>query len=707
MNHRRPWWIALSLLPPLIALCALIIPSGCGGGGSSSTSSPAPTTGTVAVALVGVPPPGNFRSVLLNISGIRINQKASANPNDSGWVTIPLPPAAGGGNGGQTPGDLQIDMLQSQSMAVVYNVSGAPPGDYQSLQVLVDPSLPGTIVPACSSGASNTEGCVNYPISIGGASVLTDIALTVSKDTTAPLVIQLQLSIATSPINTGDFYVGTVTATNASVNAFLAQVNGVLKLTGSGTGSLLLPLTVSAELTGTGTVIENVPVRNDGTKQKAYTLELPAVPAGTTYDIFVGGGGFTYAALKGITVTPQQFIQAPDLDISGGNTASLSGTINDNCTSLGLPGAQLLLLAPAANVAQLPSPRPTPPATDAFCLTNPSQCVVVATGFADQSGTYPLPGTHRNSAPFGQVPINQPDLALQISASGYTTLSSSAFVKANTQICSAATSATQCNFSLTTGYINGTVNLMMSPPPGNSVVVQVFAEDRGTNQLVSALTTPLTFKNTETSQPFVLNVPLDSSSFDLFAVAIDPFQGAAAPFPGHDIPVLANQPAPSQPLPGSTCLQSNAAPFAAMDCVGHGSISGTVQNPDAGTFVEVEKADPNNSLLVQILGTAPGLLSSSSPGTTAYTLCVPPNAGTDMYALQRFEIPQATPTPTSSPSMAAPSSTPTAFPVGPGQSITVPVPASTSSPCPSTCSNSKDTTSPCPGICNATNASPL
>ncbi len=401
--------------------------------------------------------------MLLNISGVRINQKLDANPNDPGWVTIPLPAAAGGGNGGQTPGDLQIDLLQAQSMPIFYNLSGAPQADYQTVQVLVDPNLPGTVVPACQSGGSNTEGCVNYPLNTAGASVLLDLntPLSVSKNSTAPLVIRLAVAL-TPPVNTGEPYGATVTATEADVGSFLAQVNGNLKLTGNGTGSLLLPLMVSAEVTGTGNVIESVPVRSNGNTEKTYTLELPAVPAGTTYDIFASGGGFTYAALKGISVIPGQFIGPPDiqdLKLNAGGVAALSGTINDNCTGLGIPGAQIQLLAPALNLTTLPSPRPTPPAPG-FCLTNPSQCVVVSSGFSDPSGAYPLPGTHRNSAPFGQVPINQPDLAVQILASGYTSLFSGSFVKTNSnQICSAATTPTQCNFSLTTGYVNGTVNL--------------------------------------------------------------------------------------------------------------------------------------------------------------------------------------------------------------------------------------------------------
>jgi hypothetical protein len=201
---------------------------------------------------------------------------------------------------------------------------------------------------------------------------------------------------------------------------------------------------------------------------------------------------------------------------------------------------------------------------------------------------------------------------------------------------------------------------------------------------VAALSPPLIFLNQQTSLPFTLNVPISGAgpNFDLFAVAIDPFQGAPEPFPGHDIAVLANQPGPS-----SACQPANAAAFAAINCVGHGSVSGTVQNPDLGTTVEAEKQG------VQIAGTSPGLFSSIGPSNNQYTLCVPP----DSYTLQRFEA-----APTSSAT-----TSPTPIPVGTPQPVMVPQPGATSSPCPSTCSNSNSGPQPCPGICNATSASPL
>jgi hypothetical protein len=687
VNHRRPWWLVFSLLPPLIALCGLLIPFGCGGGGSS-TATATPTPGEVSVAFVGVPPQGNFQKVLLNVAGIRINKMPNAQTNSPGWTTIAVPTSAGTGNA-QNPGDLQIDLEQAQNGAMIFNNAGVEQGMYQTVQVLIDQTNVGTVIPACQSGAANTEGCINYPITTENAlvGILLDLQtpLNISAFSTEPIVIQLQASLVASPANVGDDYVLDISANEVNAGSYLGSVSGTVTVTGQATQFHTSPLSVSAELTGTDTVVATVPVG----KKNSYTLELPAALSGTTYDLLIGGAAVQYRTVQGVTLVPGQAILGMDFKSIQSNPGKFTGFIADSCTGLGIPGAEVDLLAP--NQAT-PQPTNTPPAS--FCVENPDQCVVVAVSSADQNGSYPLGGTAKNPNGLDEVPVNQENLALRISASGYTTQISSAFVHplSKDEQCSTSTSTTACSFSLTTGYLSGNVQLVTDPPPSSSTLVQVFAENSGTNQMVAALPQPLVFTHGETSQLFKMNVPLNPAvpTLDLFAVAIDPFQGGTDPFPGHDIPVLANQLSPV------TGCQNNTIPaFTPMNCVGHGSISGSVANPDLGTSVEVEKLDPS-MLPVQILGTGPGFFSSNVPGVggnTNYALCVPP----DDYQLQRFEVP--------SQMVGAPSATPT--PVGSPQSIMVPVPAATSSPCPSTCSSNDTGIGPCPGICQNTPAGPL
>jgi hypothetical protein len=664
VKHRHPWWAFSPLVIVLIALCGLFIPYGCGGGGGGGAPTAVPTPGNLAIAFLMAPPSGNFRSVLLNISAVRINKFQNAAINGPGWVNIPVPSLSGNGKGA-SPGDLQIDMVQNQTGATLFNLGGVPQGTYQTVQVVVDPNNPGTIIPACQSTNANQEGCVGYPLVFEnpaqGVVINLSSAIPVSKNSTAALLLQLSLNIVSTPPVNGGFYTIGVTGSQADPQSFTAQVSGTVTKNGSPSGVHLIPLTVTAVLSGTNIVAETAPVTSGH-----YTLVLPAFPAaGTTYDVFAYGGGFTYdVAPNPITLVPGQQV-TQDFTVNAVGAGHFSGAIADSCSGLAIPGATVELLAPRSGAAPSPAPSPT------FCSTNPDQCVIVATTSTDQSGKYPLPFTVKNPTPFDEVPTGNHSLALLVSASGYSSVLSSAISTSNTaQNCQPSSSSSDCSFSLPTSFINGTVSLTASPPPGSSVQVQVFAENSGTNDLVGALPMPLVFTNQVTTLPFTMNVPSSApQNFDLFAAAIDPYLGFPEPFPGHNIQVVAA-------VPGAAACQTSGtvAAIPPLDCTGHGSITGTVNNGSLNTTIEVSKGG------VQIIGTAPDLFSSNAPQNNAYTLCVPP----DTYTLQRLE-----------------GGTPVAT-----QTITVPVPAATSTPCPSTCSSDSDQ-SMCPGQCNATLANPF
>ncbi len=673
MNYRRPWWAILPLLVSLGTLLGLIVPSGCGSGGGGSPPAFAPTLANMAVAFIGSPPqsspPGipGFRSVFLNVSAVRLNPSANAPLGDSRWVKIPVSSGAGNGSG-PNPGDLQIDLNSIQTGATLFNTSGIPVGTYREVQVVVDPTNPGAIVPACQALNVNQEGCASYPIVFSNPRQAVTISLSspisASKGKLATLLLQLSLAIDAQPSGPAGAYSVTVTADVANPESFLGQVTGAVHARGAPQRFHASPLSVSAELTGTDTVVAKVPVASGN-----FTLELPAFPAsGTTYDLFVSGGGFTYDANRAITIYPGSS-STLDFNVTAGGIGTIGGTITDACSGLGIPGAMVELLAPPSNIS--------PPAD---CTTEPQDCVPVAATSADEAGNYPLPGTRGQPSDFSQVPTGKQNLALQASAGGYGTLVGSAQASSsNSGTCAGSVAKNQCSFNLLTGYINGTVTLSQAPPPGQSVQVQVFAENSGTSQLVSALTMPLVFGPGQNSARFSLNVPVPSPSaaatpaFDLFAAAIDPYLGAADPYPGHTIAVAAE-------IQGqiTQCQTTPNVAIGPLDCVGHGSISATVANPDSGTTVEVLEDG------VQILGTAPGLLSSAStPPNNQFTLCVPPG----LYTLQRFEQPAGGGAP-------SPGATVT---------VTVPTPSAVSTPCPSTCSSAGDGSS-CPGQCFATHA---
>jgi Domain of unknown function (DUF4382) len=645
----------------LAVLTTLIAPWGCGSGGGGGTTTPVKKNAEIAVGFIGGPPsapqglPG-FRSVLLNISQIRLNPSATAGLNDSKWVTIPVPPATGPGTG-SSPGDMQIDLNNLQTGATLFNTTSIPVGTYAQVQVVVDTTIPGTIIPACQATNVNQEGCTNYPLVFTTPNQAITLALktpiSASKDQLAVLLLQLNLTIDTPPTTTGGAYGITVTLGLGTAGSYLGLVTGTVHKSG-GSQSSSSSLSVSAEPAGTGNVIASVPVTNGN-----FSLELPASPVtGTAYDLFVSGGGFTFDAQRDIRVFTGSSNAPLEFSVKSIGTASVGGNITDACTGSGIAGATVELLSPPSNVS-----------TSVDCTATPQDCVAVATTSTDETGAYPLPVTRKQPSTFTQVPTGNQGLALDISASGYTTLATAL----------QTSSSNKNNFSLLTGYIAGTVSLTQAPPSGQSVQVGIFAENSGTNDLVSALATPLTFRAGQTSVPFTLNVPVppDSSSpapvFDLFASAIDPYVGSTNPYTGHTIEV-----ASAVPGQASECQTTANVTLGPLDCVGHGSLSGTVINPDTGTTVEVIKDG------VQILGTAPGFFSSA-PGSNnaSYALCVPPGA----YTVQRFED----------------SATGTELSAGPSTTVAVPVPTSTSTPCPSTCGSTSD----CPGQCFATNVKPL
>jgi Domain of unknown function (DUF4382) len=663
VNHRRSSWAFVPLVVSLAALVALIAPWGCGSGGGGGTTSPAPAKGNVAIGFVGSVPSGfpGFRSILLNISAVRVNPKQNASLGGSHWVTIPVPSGTGNGRG-PSPGDLQIDLNNLQNSAILFNTLPIPIGNYEQVQVVVDPNIPGTIVPACQSNNVNQEGCTNYPLVFTNPSQSIIVSqstplFTVSKDNIAVLLLQLNLGIDTPPTSTGGAYAISIpTPTVVPPGDYLGLVTGTVNRSGGSSGSL----SVSAEPTGTGNVVATVPVTGGN-----FSLELPGAPnAGTEYDLFVSGRGSTFDAQQDIKVFPGSN-PGLEFNVKGTSTASIRGTISDTCTGAGIVGATVELLAPASNVSST---------TD--CSSSPADCVVVGTTSTDETGAYPLLLPHYQPSIFTDVPTGTDGLALDISASGYTTLITKLNPGAGKQTCPDTTSTTNlCSFSLLTGYISGNVSLTQAPPAGQSVQVQVFAEKSGTNDLLSTLGMPLTFRTGQTIAPFTLNVPV-AETFDLFAAAIDPYLGATDPYPGHTIEVLS-------PVTGpvSKCDTTANQDIPALQCVGHGSISGAVANPnpDLETIVEVLENG------VQILGTTPGLLG---PNNNSYALCVPPGT----YTVERLE---------QSANGAEPTPTPEAT-----TSVTVPQPTATSTPCPSSCSQTSDN-SLCPGQCFPTQANLL
>ncbi len=689
------------IIPFVTLICVLL--AGVGSARAAKNSS-------VEIGFVGVPPP-NFQNVLLNVLSVRINKKIDAGPSNSGWQKIEVPPGIGGAS---QSAELQIDLNTSQNVPQLFNTAAVQAATYRVAELLLDPTNPGMLIPNCPGApplgdAKNAaDGCINYPIQLAAGAGVISVTSSAPGGLVAPkngklaaLVLQLSVAINQAPTTPGGPYMVTVTLATVP-NSVQGTVTGSVNVKG-GSGSGTSPagkvrkLAITAQAIGTNTPIATAPVKNG-----QFTLILPAAggPAapgfGTLYDLAVAGGANTYAADRLLPLYPGQSL-SDDFTVTGNQTLStITGTITDNCVATKpVVGATLQLLIP-------PNSNST-----ADCLTSPGQCVTVATANTDNAGNFPLPGTITIPAAFANVPTRKAGnpYAMEITAPGYDPLIVQAITGSGTSksggTCAPIGSTTfgACNLALNTGYISGIIPII-PPISAQTTLVQVFAEDTGTNNIESALPMPVAVTSSNPgSLAFTINVPPSVPTFDLFATTIDLYQGVADPYQGHTTAVLSDvtgpSPAPTASPHACSTVTANFPDDQTIDCIGHGSVTGSVANANLGTSVVLSKQDTVSGDFVQITNS---LVQNQAPNPSPsnnYSFCVP----ADTYQLQRFQLPTPDPDVT-------PTAMPTPFLDGSPVTVTIPPaplaggPSPTPTPaikCPTTCSNPGGS---CPGICN-------
>ena len=718
MKKLRVGLALVALIAPILLIC-LVLAGSMSGVARGQTVNPnaGSKTGLVQVGFVAnlqfpaSAPTPNLQNIFLNVVAVRLNPKPKGtstklpNENDPKWVTIPIPSGTGAGAAGR-PGDLQIDLLAGRTQLQLFNTAKVRTQTYHTVELSLDTTNPGYVVPVCSSVTGTTlEGCAQTPLSLQNPgnqiSFIASNPVVVQKNGVTTLPLQLSFQINLLPTVQGQPYVGTITIAPVTPGSYEATISGTVKGAGSGKQAKRVNrLTMSAEQVGTNNVITTANVINS-----SYQLAVPAPPpgsgAGASYDLYVSGGEVSYEATRvtGLFAGAQATEDFTPAKI-GAALGNISGTITDQCAGGPVIGATVQLLIP-------PDSNST-----AICSATPTDCVSVATANTDNAGDYPLPGTVLAPAPFDNVPVNGTAIApytMEISAPGYNTILDGNVLATSKKTggnCTASTSPPACSYTLPTSYLSGTVNLAAAPANGTYTMVQVFAENHGTNTLVSALANPIIIRPGNSTGNFTINVPADQSgapptnqqgaaNLDLFAQAIDLYAGASDPYPGHTVITAANIAAPTVYCttitpPGDTLFPSAET----MDCVGHGSITGILNNPDINTFVEISK-NYNSTGDVQLYSAAPVSLLNPGSGTpnppigNGYSFCVPP----DSYTLTRYEgaTPVELPTPTAVQTI-------TVIPPPP------PAPSSTPTPCPSTC---KDSIAGCPGVCQNTSAQPF
>jgi hypothetical protein len=629
--------VALTLVAPLVLGGVLLIGQlGCGSS-SSTSATPVPTTGFVSVGLVDSPS-GAYQQILLNVVAIRLNPSTNSNvpDTDPNWATIPVPPNAGLFS---TPADLQIDLNQLQNNAKLFNSSFLTSQTYNQVELQIDQTVPGNIVPNCGVSAPSLEGCISYP-AVFPATLSTSLRTTaqvqVGANGLTPVVIDVSLpqSAIVPPTAQGGAF-------TISPSISVIPATGLL---GTVTGSATTGQTIDAELTGTGTVITStIPV--NGT----WVMQLPASPQGTAYDFFTRGPVSTPFATQAFSnILVQRGVTTGNLNFNGAATSSaaFTGTVATALSGVAITGATV-------NVAQT--------------AINNGNLVIIGTGSTDNTGVFPLPGTAFNPAPLSSLAIGS--YLVSITASGFNPIPLNS--GASVALLSSGSSCTggiqsSCAFLLSGTTITGNVTVDVAPAARTTQQVLVMAEDAGTASMenVAMVTIPAG----ATSAPFTIQVPTTVSRFDMILSAQDQFEGAPSPFPGHTI-FVANSIAGG--ASGVTL-----GPIACNPGVsgGHGSLSGTAVGSDQNTTIALFKTPPGGSPVALMTTTvAPQLdgLGQLNPNANQFSFCAP----ADTYTIERFQ-----------------SATPVHGPIP----VPLPVPAAQSTPCPSVCGSSFAT---CPAPC--------
>jgi hypothetical protein len=633
-----------------VCLCLALV--GCGGGSSSSSSSSSASAipsniGTVEVAFV-ASPGQPFQSATLNVVAVRLNPSndAAVPETDKHWQNISVPPGNGllakgpgtmiiGSNAGTSVSKsadfgqvaAPLDFTQLGGIAQLFNAGAIKPQTYNQVELILSPANngTGTITPICGADPA-VEGCVSYPLilapGIGSIRATIPGGLNVVKKGTVPLVLEINLGLPNPPL--APFTISptiTVVPNNANgSNPDLALVTGKVTGTTTSTGTNNKPI-VNAVLSTTGQFVANVTAAADG----SFDLSLPALPTGTSYELYSSGPGRSY-----FVMAPQTLAAGDSTTINFAPTAhgtqQLRGAITDLCTGLGIQGATLQLFA-QPNGSQL------------ACATTypiPAGCVMVASASSNVDGSYPLPTISGTNVPFNSVPTDI-SYAMRVTASGYDPAVATVSFEKGKFTCKAIsptgtvippTSKTkgQCRINLARAQLTGTVSLA-APNTGPNLGAMVIAEDQGTNHLEN--TGLVTIPSGANSAQFTMLVPTSTylaatnpaaPGLDLFVSTKDLFNGVPQSNTGHTIAVLSAVPSTAQCQ--TTTVPATLGPIA---CVGHGSFTGSVSSFDIGTTVVMSKGN------VQLVTTSVGSSNSSNPG--GFGLCAP----VDTYSLTHFE----------------------------------------------------------------------
>jgi hypothetical protein len=587
-------------------------------------------------------PSNNFQAINLNIVSVRLNPSTDASVSDAdpNWVSVSAPPGAG-------PGELSVNLLELQNNAMVFNIGQVTAQVYHQIEVMIDSTHPGLVIPSCVTGASPpTEGCItaNASFSSSTSSSLrtTDsTGFNVTSTGLNTLIIDISPGNPVPPASPGGNY-----TLNPSISLLTSPGSLVQMVSGTVAGAPVTGGLVNAELTGTSAIVASAPITNG-----SYSMVLPASAAGGTfYDLFVSAQT-TYAVLSGLLASRGGTPITQNFAVATAAGVAVTGSVTDARTGSALNGATVNLFLPASSSDD--------------CMTSLAGCVIVATTTTNSSGIYN----------FGAVPPPPSGTPYYVQASDTgTNIVTQLLTYGSPSTCTGST--TNCSFQLPNNLLSGTIVVSPAPSSGTNTVVTLIAEQTGTGNLVGLgqFTVPFTGH-----VGFNMEIPT-TGNVDLIASADDTYLGVGTPYSGHQLAVASNV------APGSS-------PTLVVNCMGHGTIFGSAVSSDAGTQMRLSQVVPSPAATsVQLVNSnvgnsvpVPGA-SSTPEYPNQFSFCAPPGS----YIVQRFQ-------------QSGPSSTPS--PAGAATPITVlppsPVPSSTASPC-ALCELA--TPGQCPSNCSATSA---
>jgi hypothetical protein len=604
-------------------------------------------TGTLSSS-DGPPVASEYQRVTLNVQSVRITPSTDLTLSDfdPSWVTIPAPAGIASNiftqylttslNFGFTgtlltapTNILQLDLMPLQNLPFFFNAVGIPANTYEQVELVLNSTPPGSVVPLCPPSAPAGEGCVTYQsVLVPGATLraLFTSGFIVQAGSVEPLVVNIAMTVGlragadpssvSVAINPAISSPGNLSSSGITINPALGAVIGTV------TNFDLSTTVVTAEYAGTDQVVASGKLQPNGT----FLLALPAAatPNSTLYDFYVSGSG-SYVVRSHVAVSSQGTAPSPPpptdlgtLAVPGSALSSLSGTIADACSGIAVEGAILKLMVPdttAAGSATTCDPTGEPPAI-------PSNCVTVATAATDDQGHYPLQGT-----PFTNVPVSPPPgvpyYNLAISAAGFNTALPQV---APGLACATSRFPNSCSFTLDHGYL--TSAMQISGPTGSRINAMVMAEDSGTNNIENL--TLAAIPGGSASAPFTISVPdaapssesIPVSNYDLFASVQNLFQTQPQPNSGQLIGTVA-----SVGSPPADCTTLGIPALSPMDCAGLASVYGSVETANPSTTSVGLSKDG-----VQIMRTEPNSIGVA-PNGNVYNFCAP----SDSYELTHYE----------------------------------------------------------------------